>query len=131
MNMNMNKITVYYDGACPRCLREMAVYRWFDRRKQVEWYNVVGNESALAAQGVNPDEALKKLHIRLPDGSIVRDVEAFAILWDQVPALRPLAWLSSPAPLRTLFRNWYGRLTLRRLRRQGRLCDERCATKKS
>lgn len=125
------KIIVYYDGACPRCLREMAVYRWLDRRDRVIWFNVVGNESELVEQGIDPEAAIKKLHIRLANGEIVKDVEAFAVLWNLIPVLRPLAWIADSGSIRTYLRKWYGRLTMRRLQRQGRLCDDRCITKKS
>ncbi len=125
------KIIVYYDGACPRCLREMAVYRWLDRRRRVSWFDVVGNEAELVEQGIDPDTALKTLHIRLANGEIVKDVEAFAVLWGLIPVLRPMAWIAESGPIRTHLRAWYGRLTMRRLQRQGRLCDDRCTTNKT
>lgn len=123
--MSTNKIMVYYDGACPRCLRELAFYERFERGRRVAWFNIVGNEPGLRALGIDPDEALKRLHLRMPDGKIVKDMDAFIVLWDQVPLFRPLAWFVAIPVIKSLIERNYARLTLKRLERQGRLCDDR------
>ncbi|MGR9107899.1 MAG: thiol-disulfide oxidoreductase DCC family protein [Gammaproteobacteria bacterium] len=124
--MNANKITVYYDGACPRCLKELAFYEFFDRNRGVEWFDIVGNEPVLREHGIDPDEALQRLHLRMPDGTVVKDMDAFIVLWRQVLIFRPLAWLLAVPPLKAFAEKNYARLTLKRLRRQGRLCTDRC-----
>ena len=124
--MDTRKITVFYDGACPRCLRELALYRRFDSRHRVEWFNLVGNEARVQAFGIDPGQTLKKLHIRMPDGSIVKDIDAFIVLWREVPLFRPLAACFAIPGLKSVVETLYQAVTLRRLRRQGRLCDDRC-----
>lgn len=128
--MKPDKITVYYDGACPRCLRELAIYRRFDRKHRVDWFDIVGNELLLKNQGIDPDYALKILHIRLPDGSVVRDIDAFIVLLRQIPIFRPLTTLFGIPAVKSLIERRYQRVTLKRLQRQGRLCDDQCTIKR-
>ncbi len=37
-----DKVTVYYDGACPRCVRERQRYQQLsgERGKNVEWFDI-------------------------------------------------------------------------------------------
>lgn len=115
--------TVYYDGGCPRCVREMNWYRRFDPGGQVRWVDIVGREPQLEAEGIDPRRALLELHLRYPDGRLVIGVAAFIVLWRQVPWMRPAAWLVGLPVVRPAVEAWYRWVTERRLRRTGRLCD--------
>ncbi len=115
--------TVYYDGGCPRCVREMRWYQRFDRDNRVRWVDIVGREEEIRAEGIDPRRALLELHLRYADGRLVKGVAAFMVLWRQVPAMRPLAWLVGLPVVRPAVEAWYRWVTVRRLRRTGRLCD--------
>ena len=89
----IHPLTVYYDGDCALCRREIAFY---EKRAigSIEWCDV----SAVAtpdAVHVAPDltrtEALARFHIRSSDGTLQSGAKAFASLWRSVPGFGFLA----------------------------------------
>lgn len=118
--------TVYYDGACPICVREMQQYQRWARPGAVHWFDITGREEQLRARGIDPDEALMELHLEDRQGQLFRGVDAFILLWAQIPLARPLARVAAFAPLKWLIRRSYGWFTRRRLRRDGRLPGRYC-----
>ncbi|TBW51250.1 DUF393 domain-containing protein [Marinobacter halodurans] len=116
-------LTVYYDGACPRCRADRRRYeRWAgETADRVVWYDITGRESELRSLGIDPDTALRELHVRDPNGRIHRELEAYRLLMARVPRLKPLAWLMGLPLVRPLLSWLYRRWVLRRLHRQGRL----------
>ena len=82
--------TVYFDGDCPVCAREIAMYRREPGADAVQWVDV----ARCAPSGMGPDlsreAALARLHLRLPDGRLVSGARAFTQLWQSLPRW---AWL--------------------------------------
>jgi 3-demethoxyubiquinol 3-hydroxylase len=95
-------LTVYFDGACPVCRREIAVYRSQPGGDRLHWLDA----SAAAADDLGPDldraAALARMHVRLPDGRLVAGAGAFAEIWRALPRWRWLGRLVSPAPVRAV-----------------------------
>lgn len=118
-------ITVFYDGSCPRCVRDRANYERLagDSARDVEWLDITGREEALRAEDIDPDSALRELHVRAPDGRVLRELDAYILLMSRVPRLKPLAWLIGLPGLRGAFSWLYRTLVLRRLRRTGRISE--------
>ncbi len=116
-------ITVYYDGACPRCRADRRAYeRWAGpAAESVVWYDITGREAELASLGIDPGTALRELHVRDAEGRIHRELEAYRLLMARVPRLKPLAWLIGLPLVKPLLSWLYRRWVLRRLHRQGRL----------
>lgn len=123
MSERPTTITVFYDGACPRCVRDRANYERLAGQgaRAVEWYDISGRDEELQAQGIDPLAALRELHVRDPDGVVHRELDAYILLMARVPLLKPLAWLIGLPGLRQLLSRLYRALVLRRLRREGRL----------
>lgn len=117
------KLTVYYDGACPRCVRDRAQYERLagERGEETCWVDITGRDAELRALGIDPQAALRELHVRDGAGRIHRELDAYVLLMARVPALRPLAWLLGLPGLRPLVSRWYRASVLRRLRAEGRL----------
>lgn len=82
--------TLYYDGACPVCSREIALYRRQAGADGVRWVDVAQCGAAALGDGLTRDAALARLHLRAPDGRLVSGAAAFAVLWRQLPRW---AWL--------------------------------------
>lgn len=85
-----SKPTLYFDGACPVCTREIAMYRRQPGAEGIEWVDVTGCDTARLGPGLTREAALTRLHLRLPDGRLLDGAEAFAGLWRQLPRW---AWL--------------------------------------
>jgi predicted DCC family thiol-disulfide oxidoreductase YuxK len=117
------RLTVYYDGACPRCIRDRDRYRRLAgaRAESVQWVDVAGHKEPLRARGVPPEDALLALHVEDAHGGIHRGLDAYILLMRPVPALRPLAWVLGLPGIRQGMERLYRRSVRRRLARQGRL----------
>jgi predicted DCC family thiol-disulfide oxidoreductase YuxK len=80
-------VRVWFDGACPLCLREIALMRRLDKRGAITFVDV--------AAGVDPscpiDRAalLARFHAE-EDGVVHSGAAAFAAMWRAIPLLRPL-----------------------------------------
>ncbi len=117
----MNKIRVYYDASCAGCRRDR---RWYDGlagKDAVLWCDITGEDEVLLEKGIDPAEALLKLHIEHPDGRVEKDVESYIVLLGQIRWLRPLAWLISLPWIREPLRRAYRRSVTKRLQASGQL----------
>lgn len=89
-------LTVYYDGACPVCSREIGFYR--KRTGTGVDYCDVATE-VCPAPDLGREEALRRFHVRRADGTLVSGAEAFLALWRETPGFRWAAVLLSPRPV--------------------------------
>ena len=116
-------IIVYYDGACEKCVRDREKYEAMagESGRDVEWFDITGQDDELKRLGIDPKLALTELHVRAPDGRILSEIEAYILLMSRVPRLKPLAWLIGLPLIRPLCAWLYHRMVTNRLRREGRL----------
>lgn len=100
----MANVTIWYDGACPLCIREIALMRSLDRR------------GAIAFVDVSPDDAvcpidrtllLARFHAREGRAPIVSGAAAFAAMWRAIPVLRPLGLLARNRSVLQVLENGY------------------------
>ncbi len=82
--------TVIFNGACPICRREVAAYARYCAAQEVPIRFRDLNEMDLAAHGIDPDAARRRLHV-LHEGRVIAGLPAFLILWEAMPRFRPLA----------------------------------------
>ena len=89
------RLTVYYDGACPKCVRDRATYEKLSGSSadQVCWFDITGQDRQLHELGIDPQKALSELHVRQPDGRVVSELDAYILLMNKVQLLKPVAWL--------------------------------------
>lgn len=85
---NDGPITVYYDGLCPVCSREVAVYQRLDRPRQLRWQNL----ATVADDLLDLDAAYWLLHVRDAEGQLHVGFAAHLLMWQRLPGLRLLAW---------------------------------------
>lgn len=116
-------ITVYYDGACEKCVRDREKYEAMAGAsgRDVEWFDITGQDKELKHLGIDPKLALTELHIRDADGRILSELDAYIVLMSRVPRLKPIAWLISRPLIRPLCASLYHSMVIRRLKREGRL----------
>ena len=84
-------LTVWHDGDCPLCRREIALLKRLDRRGAITFVDLRGN-GALACP-VSREAALARFHA-LEDGQVLSGAAAFAAMWRAIPVLRPLGLLA-------------------------------------
>ncbi len=116
-------LTVYYDGACPKCIRDRDTYQKLSGAtdEQVSWFDITDQENRLREIGIEPRQALSELHVCDADGRIVSELDAYILLMAKVPMLKPLVWLIGLPLIRPLLAIIYHWQVNRRLRRRGLL----------
>ena len=77
--------TVYFDGGCPVCSREVAMYQRQPGAEGLNWGNVAGCTGPELGAGLTREAAMARLHLRRPDGSLVSGARAFTELWRALP----------------------------------------------
>ena len=83
--------TVFFDGQCPLCRREIAHYRRLRGADTLHWIDITQNENALAEYGLQRKVAMARFHVRDAAGNWQTGAWGFAELWSHLPAYRWLA----------------------------------------
>ncbi|WP_297515027.1 thiol-disulfide oxidoreductase DCC family protein [uncultured Caulobacter sp.] len=86
-------LTVWFDGACPLCVREIALMRRLDRRGAILFVDVAGPDATCP---IDRAELLARFHAR-EDGVLLSGAAAFAAMWRAIPPLRPFGELARQA----------------------------------
>lgn len=89
------RATVYYDGACPLCSLEIDYYRRQTGADDLQFINVA-DPSSLDGSDLSKADALKRFHIRTPEGTLVSGAAAFVEVWRRLPRW---AWAARIASL--------------------------------
>ena len=93
-NDNMTTpLTVFYDGLCPLCSREIAHYRRKAAAGAVEFVDNTAPTFDAAGRGLDAGRVRRLMHVKAGDEVRV-GLEAFIALWDAIPAYRGLARLA-------------------------------------
>jgi predicted DCC family thiol-disulfide oxidoreductase YuxK len=92
-----DRCLVLYNGSCPICAREVALYRAeaASAAPHVTFRDVSTADAvpALAALGLTPDTAARRLHV-MQDGRLLAGLDGFMALWSALPRWRWLAHLA-------------------------------------
>ena len=117
MERSRDTLVVFYDGSCPACIKDR---RWYEKLAgrtgdSVEWLDITGRDDELRQQGIEPDKALRELHVKDSQGRVHREMDAYILLMSRVPVLKPLAWLIGLPLIRPLLARLYHRWVDRRL----------------
>ena len=123
MNRNKGITTVYYDGACPTCVKDRHYYEKLSgcTGKDIDWFDITGQEDRLREIGIDPQKALMALHVKDENQQILSEIDAYILLLNKVLLLRPLAWLIGLPLIRPTLSKIYSRQVQRRLKNSGRL----------
>ncbi|MBF0290329.1 MAG: DUF393 domain-containing protein [SAR324 cluster bacterium] len=81
----MSELTVYYDGACHLCSREIAHYQKKDKLQLIEFMDISAASFEATSEGLNSAEVKKMLHVRLVNGELRTGVDAFIAIWQTLP----------------------------------------------
>ena len=117
----MSELTVWHDGGCPLCRREIALMRRLDRSRRISFVDAAAGVSDCPVDRV---ALLARFHAR-EDDVLLSGAAAFAAMWRAIPLLRPLGLAArNPALLGLLERGYVAFLKARpRLQRLLRRWD--------
>lgn len=86
-------LTVYYDGACALCSVEIGHYAT-QRGSDGLCFVDASAPDAETGRDLAQAAALKRFHVRKPDGELLSGARAFVAIWDTLPAWRKAARLA-------------------------------------
>lgn len=95
------RLTVYFDGSCPLCRREIAIYRRLPQAQWVDWVDVSAGPDL--GDLLSCEAAMARFHVRDGQGRLFSGAAAFSRMWRVFPGWRWLGWLSAWPPLSWLF----------------------------
>ncbi|MGF1548114.1 MAG: thiol-disulfide oxidoreductase DCC family protein [Thiotrichales bacterium] len=124
-NRGGSRATVFYDGACPLCRREIAHYRRMRGAERMRWIDVASNPATLAEYGLDRVAAMARFHVLDRHGRWQTGAWGFAELWSQLPRYRWLARTLRSLRVLPLLDRLYTRFARWRLQRRcnGGSCD--------
>lgn len=85
------QVTVWFDGNCPICLKEIALMRHLDKAGRINFVNAANNSPLNCP--INRESLLARFHAKEGD-TIHSGAAAFAAMWRAIPMLRPLGLLA-------------------------------------
>ena len=100
-------VTVYYDGICKMCSKEINYYKKIAPPKCLRWVDIARNGNALENYNVSQQEALLYLHVKDASGKLHIGVDAFRVIWSHLPNWRWLSILLNFSPIHFLAQKLY------------------------
>ncbi|MDP1645440.1 MAG: DUF393 domain-containing protein [Thiobacillus sp.] len=125
-------LTLYYDGGCPVCTREIGFYQRRHGAEHIRWVNLTGCEEHELGTDLSFDSAYARLHARWPDGRLVSGARALTAQWQTLPAFRLAGRAAAlPGVVHMLEWSYRGFLKARRLWRRDAACPVPGSTTKN
>ena len=84
--------TVFFDGGCPLCSREISHYRRLRGADRLVWIAISSDDHMLAVHGLERQTAMERFHVLDASGQWQTGARGFIELWSHLPAYR---WLAS------------------------------------
>ena len=92
----MQELTIFYDGACPLCLKEMQHLHRADRLEKIRFEDINCKQFQTHYPAVDKHSANRILHGMLADGSIILGLDVTCKAWGLVGKGRWISYLRWP-----------------------------------
>lgn len=112
-------ITVFYDGKCGLCRREIEHYKRVAPKGVFAWVDITVTPEPFTALGYSVADGLKALHVADDAGTMHIGVDGFIVIWRALPRWRLLAMLVSLPIIRPLARRFYAVFAAWRFKKLG------------
>ena len=84
-------ITVFYDGQCGLCLKEINHYKKIAPPNIFEWKDITLSANFLLSENISRTESLKRLHAKDAKGKLHTGIDAFILIWCQLKCWKVMA----------------------------------------
>ena len=111
-------ITVFYDGKCGLCSKEIRYYQRIAPEGRFIWHDIAREPKHLEPLKISQEQALRRLHVLSKEGELFVGVDAFCAIWQQLPRWRWLGVLISLPIIRQcaqLGYNWFADYRFKKL----------------
>lgn len=102
-----NKISIYYDGLCHLCSREINHYRKMKGAENINFIDITTSSFDAKKENLDPVQIHKTMHVKDQEGHFHVGVDAFICIWKNLPALRFMVPIAKLAPIRGLLKIIY------------------------
>ena len=89
-------MTVYYDGSCPLCAREIGLYKGSAGSEAIRFCDISRNAPP---EGLSREQAMARFHVATGKQGLTSGARAFIALWLSLPRWRWLGRIASVPPL--------------------------------
>lgn len=127
--MDRYPLTVFYDGACPICAREIALMRRLDRQRRLSLCDFSSPDYDVATTGLAVADLSAIIHARWADGMLITGADVFRGMWEAVGLefLAKLSRLSFIDPIVLKAYAWFARNRLWLTGRRNACSVDACA----
>ena len=81
-------LTVFFDGSCPICSKEINFYKMRAGADELSWVDVSDEEIPIPIQTRSREDLMARFHVLSSSGELVSGGAAFAELWASLPAFK-------------------------------------------
>ena len=106
MTSSLQKLSLFYDGACPLCQAEILFLSGRNHTGLLEFIDINSGEFRADLLGISCDEALASMYGQYSDGTLIHGVPVFWAAYSRAN-LPFLAWLFSRKMLQPFFNVGY------------------------
>ena len=89
-------LTIYYDGHCPLCMKEMQLLKRHDNKKLINFVDLHNEVFSKHHPHINTSEAIRILHGQLNTGELLLGLDVTCKAWSLVGKHKWLAILRWP-----------------------------------
>ena len=94
--MNTPKLTIFFDGGCPLCKREVDFLQSKNQKGSLRFIDINTSDfSSDLKYGITYKQAMDRIHAVKSDGSLIKDIKAF----QEAYSLIGLGWIYAPTKL--------------------------------
>ena len=94
--MNTVKLTIFFDGGCPLCRREVDFLQSRNQKGHLGFVDINSSDFSLDLKyGITYKQAMERIHALKIDGSIIKDIKVF----QEAYGLIGLGWIYAPTKL--------------------------------
>ena len=91
--MNTAKLTIFFDGGCPLCKREVDFLQSRNQMESLRFIDINSSDFSLDLQnGITYRQAMERIHALKSDGSVIKDIKVFQEAYDLIG----LGWIYAP-----------------------------------
>ena len=119
MSSDTFEIEMFYDGACPLCMRETRLLQRRDVEGRIRFTDIAAVDFDPEAYARTPRDFIDRIQGRLPGGEWLEGVEVFRRLYEVV-GFKRLVWVSRLPVISQLLGVAYDLFAKNRLRLTGR-----------
>jgi predicted DCC family thiol-disulfide oxidoreductase YuxK len=99
----MDKLTVFYDGKCNLCFREIRHYKKLDKKNNLVTIDISARDFDAKSYGLDPQRVQVHMHSKSEGGEIYIGVDTFAEIWKRIQPYDKASFILESKLLRPLF----------------------------